>query len=209
MRKEQLNDFALNIEFLLISIIQGVALAALGTEAAVLLKTPSLQSALFITAGFLFILIFWSGAIIHALSFIDWPLDLTHNFLYFLVSLIEIIAFSYMTDPYAWFVAIFSFFLSAAILYIVDLFLIKNRADRFTTDAQKKLFKHILKQQKLELFVLIPSGIAYNALCIYLVSNLQTNATILIGIQVIFAFFFLANAVQSFQKRAKLISQSI
>jgi hypothetical protein len=207
MKKENLNQFTLDIEFLLISIIQGVALASLGTEAAKLLEHPTITAVLYILAGFLFILIFWSGAIIHALSFINWPLDLTHNFLYFLVSLIEIIAFSYMDDPLRWFIFISFFFLAAGVLYLVDLWLITQRKNSFTADDEKKLYNHILKQQLFELRVLIPGGIVFNSICIYLLlTNPHFPGMYLIGIQVALAGIFLINATQSFKKRAKLIS---
>lgn len=209
MKKEKLNQFTLDIEFLLISIIQGVALATLGTEAAKLLTQPTLVHILYIIAGFLFILIFWSGAIIHAVSFIEWPLDLTHNFFYFLVSLIEIIAFTYMDDPLRWFLYIFGFFFSAGILYLIDLWLIKQKKAQFQTEDEKKLYKHIVTQQLFELRVLIPGGLVFNAFCIYLLfTNPRFNSTLLIGIQVLLAFIFLINSTRSFKKRAILISQA-
>ncbi len=205
---QQLNEFTLNIEFLLISIIQGVALAALGSEASKLLQNPTPNNLLTIIAGFLFILIFWSGAIIHALSFIEWPLDLTHNFLYFLVSLIEIITFSYMDDPIRWFSFVFAFFFSSGILYAVDLWLIKNHKSRFTSDDDKKLYTHILKQQYFELSVLIPGGLIFTAVSIWLLKQSPTYTSLLLLIQVFFALVFLFNAIHSFKKRSKLITQA-
>jgi hypothetical protein len=210
MKKEKLNQFTLDIEFLLISIIQGVALAALGSEAAKLLEQPSFLHILYITAGFLFVLIFWSGAIIHAVSFIAWPLDLTHNFFYFLVSLIEIIAFSYMDDPLHWFTYIFLFFLAAGILYAVDLWLIKQRKKQFSTEYENKLYQHIIKQQVFELYFLIPAGLAFNAVCIYLLFYYPSKVDhiYLISTQVVLALLFLINSTQSFKKRTHLISQA-
>lgn len=94
MTKERLDQFVLDIEFLLISVVQGVALGALAAGAIEPLATMDYQYFPYIVAGFLLILTFWSQAIVHSLSFINWPLDLGHNFLYFLASLVEVLAFS-------------------------------------------------------------------------------------------------------------------
>lgn len=111
-KKERLDQFALDIEFLLISVIQGVALAALATDAADPINHLQFVYWLYIASGFLLILNFWSQAIIHAVSFIDWPLDLGHSFLYFLASFVEVMAFTHLTEPKQWFGFMAAFLLS-------------------------------------------------------------------------------------------------
>lgn len=212
-QKEKLDQFTLNIEFLLISVVQGVALAALGTQATTIFGNLQWQFIPYAIAGFLFILVFWAGAIVHALSFIDWPLDLPHNFLYFLASLVEVIAFSFMEDPLKWFVATFSFFLVAQILYLVDYFLIKKHAETLTT-TNKKLYAHVLSEQKNEMYVFVPAGLIFNVLASYLIyafpqrflgNNLHV---VLVGLQVFFAIIFLWKIIESFKTRSKLISEA-
>jgi len=214
MNKEKLDQFTLDIEFLLISIIQGVALAALGSEAIKIISASQWQYIPYIIAGFLFILIFWSGAIIHALSFIDWPLDLTHNFLYFLVSLIEVIAFGFMDDPIKWFAAILFFFVSAEILYIVDYRLIKQRKELFESKAQVKLYQDVVTEQRFELFYIVPAGIFCNAIFIlfiymnptfFIIGNYQL---LLISLQILFSLGFLIQIIKSFKRRSKLILEA-
>jgi len=108
-RKEHLDHVALDVEFLLISVIQGVALVTLATSAVGPMISMETGTWPYIAVAFLFILIFWSGAIIHAVSFIDWPIDLIHSFLYFLASIIEIVAITNLMHPVLWFFFLFLF----------------------------------------------------------------------------------------------------
>ncbi len=211
-QKERLDQFTLDIEFLLISVVQGVALAALGAEAANIIGNLHFEYFLYVVAGFLFILVFWSSAIIHSLSFIDWPLDLPHTFLYFLAGLIEVMAFAFMDNPLKWFAFTFIFFVTAEILYVVDLFLIKKHEKTLSLN-NKKLYTHVIKEQYYEMFLFVPAGLCFNALAWFLIYvNPITfihdqNHMWLIALQVIFAALFLTNSLRSFKKRALLISQ--
>ena len=105
----RLDQVALDIEFLLISVVQGVALAALAGGAAGIFTSLDWFAIPYAITAFLIVLIFWSGAIIHALSFIDWPLDLMHSFLYFLASFVEVMAFTHLENPMLWFIFILGF----------------------------------------------------------------------------------------------------
>jgi len=213
--KERLDQFTLDIEFLLISVVQGVALSALATAAFNPISNLSLEYWLYIVSAFLIIIIFWSQAIIHALSFVNWPLDLLHNFLYFTFSFIEVITFAEMTSPLRWFAFNTVLFFVALILYIVDLRIIKSREKDFTTEAGKKLYTHIYGEQMRELKSLVPLGLAYNLIAFYLIQNnpqlfLDQHAhLILIGIQVIFEIGVLTVALISFKKRSRLISEAM
>ena len=112
-RKLDYDQIVLNIEFLLISVIQGVAFSTLLGYAAPIINNGQTEYWLYITAGFLIVLVFWSHAIIHALSFIDWPLDLFHSFLYFLVIFFQVLSLSQMTNPLHWFITTVCTFLVA------------------------------------------------------------------------------------------------
>ena len=105
--------------------VQGVALGALGTAASQPLSNLDFQYWPYILSGFLLILTFWSQAIIHSLSFIKWPLDIRHNFLYFLAGLVEFLAFEHLQDPLRWFIFQLLFVIVASVLYYIDLKLIK------------------------------------------------------------------------------------
>lgn len=215
MNKEKLDQFVLDIEFLLISVVQGVALGALASAASKPLSEMQFQYWPYIISGFLLILTFWSQAIIHSLSFIKWPLDLSHNFLYFLAGLVEFLAFEHITDPLRWFVFQFVFVAVATLLYIVDLRLIKQHKRDFNTETEKGLYKHILEEQVSEMKTLIPTGFIFNGLAVYLIWAYpeffitQGYHIIIVGLQVLFNLVIIAVSLKSFKKRSKLISESV
>ncbi len=214
-RKTELDSFAVNIELLLISVIQGVALGSLATASSVAVDGATIPILLYIAASFLIILNFWSQAIIHTLSFIDWPLDMIHNFLYFLIAFIEVIAFSHITNPLLWFGFMTVFFFVAAILYLFDLHLIRSHEKKFEgTEAGQKLYKHILKRELFEAKYLVPLAVLYSLICFVAMyfwpeTFLKQNWQIaLIGIQVVFAGFSLYDSVRNFNTRTRLIAQN-
>lgn len=216
MNKEKLDQFTLDIEFLLISAVQGVALGALGTAAAVPLANFDFQYWPYILSGFLLILTFWSQAIIHSLSFIKWPLDLAHNFLYFLMGLVEFLAFTQLQDPLRWFIFQLVFVIVASILYFVDYKLIKDGKKHFNDNPEEKaLYKHILDEQTSEMKSLIPSGLIFNSLSVFLIWKYpeffiaQGYHVIIVGIQVLLTIYIITVSIKSFRVRSRLISDCI
>lgn len=216
MNLQKLNQFTLDIEFLLISVVQASALGALASNASSPLASLDYQFFPYILSGFLLILTFWSQAIVHSLSFIKWPLNLTHNFLYFLLGLIEFLAFGYLQDPLRWFIFQFIFVTAASVLYYVDLRLIREAKANFSnSEAEKALYKHILTEQLYEMKTLIPSGLIFNLLAISLISYFPevflTNGyhIAIVLIQVLFTTYILAVSLKSFKKRSQLISDSL
>lgn len=216
MNKEKLDQFTLDIEFLLISVVQGIALGALATAASRPLTTLDFQYWPYILSGFLLILTFWAQAIVHSLSFIKWPLDLRHNFLYFVLGLIEFLSFANLRNPLSWFIFQFLFFVVAGILYYVDLKLIKIGQAHFDkTAAQVALYNHIEGEQVREMKTLIPAGLIFNLAAVLLIWEFPgifiTDGyhILIVGIQVILAIYILAVSLRSFKVRSKLISSSL
>lgn len=215
MNKGKLDQFTLDIEFLLISVVQAMALAALAAAASEPLSNLDFQYWLYILSGFLLILTFWSQAIVHSLSFIKWPLDLTHNFLYFLLGLIEFLAFAHLQDPLRWFIFQLIFVIVASILYFVDLKLIKKAKGNFKTEAEKNLYKHIFKEQIKEMKSLIPSGLIFNSSAVYLIWRspeifiARDYHLLIVGIQVLLTIYILTVSLKSFKIRSGLISESL
>lgn len=212
-RKLDYDQIVLNIEFLLISVIQGVAFSTLLGYAAPIINNGQTEYWLYITAGFLIVLVFWSHAIIHALSFIDWPLDLFHSFLYFLVIFFQVLSLSQMTNPLHWFITTVCTFLVAWFLYVWDYFLIKKHEKAYSISAEKKkLYTHIVKRHLFEMNLLIPAGLFTNIISLILIvwrPRLFLDAHLhiaLISLQVLFILGMLGNAIDSFKKRAYLIS---
>lgn len=214
--QEKLNQLVLDIEFLIISVVQAVALGALASSATSIFEQSQMEYFPYILAGFLFVLLFWSGAIIHAISFIDWPLNLSHNFLYFLASFIEVIAFGQMTNPLRWFLVIIIFFAVAEVLYLVDYRLILKSRHKFEFgDKRKELYAHIKKRHLFEMSVLVPVGILFNLICLGLLNIypqfflISHGHLILITLQICFSLGLLSNSIWSFNQRSKLISKTI
>ena len=78
----ELDALVINIELTLASIIQGVALYFLTDNARSIFSTHDLARWLYVFAGLIIILIFWSRSLTHTLTLIRWPLEFGHNFLY-------------------------------------------------------------------------------------------------------------------------------
>ncbi|HSX18992.1 MAG TPA: hypothetical protein VLE91_02540 [Candidatus Saccharimonadales bacterium] len=216
LEKSRLNELTLDIEFLLISVVQGVALGFLASEAGNLVTELKYEYFVYIVSAFLFILVFWSGAIIHSISFVKWPLDLYHNFLYFLAGLVEVMAFSQMDHPLRWFIFVLGFFVVSGVAYIVDLNLIKSHKGDFENSQKgKALFKHILERQIFELKFLVPGGIIFSAVCIGLIFLypqffIEAKMHIVLGVlQVVFGLIMMVNFMGSYKMRSKLISEAI
>lgn len=209
LRKKELDQTAVDIEFLLISVVQGVALAALATSAAPIIGDLNFEYFFYVLSAFLFILIFWSAAVSHVLSFIDWPLDMTHNFLYFLASFLEVMAFSYLKDPLRWFMFISLFLFVIGILYVWDLRLIKQHK----TVLRKKLYDDVLKEQNYELTMLFPAGLAYSlvvtfAIALYPKIFIASHYHIAFAaIQAALGIFVLITSTRAFKRRAKLLEE--
>jgi len=205
--RKELHHLVLDVEFVLISVVQGVALTTLAMEAAPMLRTHDLMTYAFVGTGLLFILSFWSVALVHALSFLTWPMDLVHYFFYFAVALVECLTFTQMQRPRDWFgYSIASFALSTA-LYVYDARLIRSRRPAFAgSDAARALYAHIAGSQRFEMGVLMPAGLAFCIVAYGLVARDPARATALALVQFGLTLGFVANFVATFRRRQQLIS---
>ncbi len=206
-RRKQLDELVLEVEFMLISIIQGAALVSLATSAAILVDKGPMINLLYIIAGVMLILIFWSQSIIHALSFVRWPLDLLHNFLYFFATLIEVVTFGQILNPLKWYACNVVFFVVAGILYTVDLFLILRHKDDMN-QAAKNLFEHTKFDQLLGLYLFVPMGLIYNSAAFYVVRTWPTTHVWFAIGQIVLGVGALAYSLKSFKARTRLIEHT-
>src|ERR1043166_3158028 len=100
----KLDEIAINIELVLISLIEGVALVTLAEHVVLGLQEPDwFRYVPYMLGGFAILLVFWAQSISHAISFIRWPIRVEHMFLYFLSALIQIIAYTNLLHIGAWF----------------------------------------------------------------------------------------------------------
>jgi len=211
--KRDLDAKVLDVEFLLISVVQGLALNVLAVSATKPLGELQFQYWFYVATGFLFILVFWSQAIIHALSFIDWPLDLGHTFLYFLASFVEVMAFDQITHPLKWFIFTGAFLVVGGALYVYDLRLIKSHEEEYgKTPEKKRLYDHMYTRQVKELRLFVPSAILFTIFAIILiVANPsffldQSYHVVIAAVQTLFTFFLLLVSLKSFRERSVLIT---
>ncbi len=206
-RREHLEQIVLDVEFVLLAVVQGVALTTLGVEAIPVLRDPHPVSCVFLASGLLFVLAFWAGALMHALSIVRWPMDLPHYFFYFAVGLLEMITFAQTGYPRAWFGWSCVFYVLGAGLYAYDLVLIRNRRAHFDDcHESRRLYAHILGRQQFEMRAVMPAGFVF---CFAAWWALGRNPGLAMGFavaQFLFTTGFLVTLVLSFSERVRLIS---
>ena len=205
--KTQLDATVVGIELTLISIIQGLALAMLASAAVQPLLQLQWQTWPYIATGLLVVLIFWSRSLIHTLSFIGWPLEFGHTFGYFGATLIEAAALTQVGDPQAWFAlnALYAFAVWG--LYAWDLRVVRTQAGDFTTPGERALLADILRDQRLNIVLLMPLAVAFQGLSWWLVRTyphamLQGRwHLLLIGLTLLFSLHYLRGGVRLLRRR--------
>lgn len=206
------NNTAVEMEFLLISVIQGLALQFLVSAAVTPFEQLQFEYWLYIASGFLLILIFWTQAIVHALSFIQWPINLTHTFLYFLVSFVEVLVFYQVGSPFRWFMFGSVFLFVASILYAYDLYMIRKRQKTFAhSDRRNRLYEHLYRTQKRELTFYAPAALIFSLLSAAMIYQypeifIDNHAHLFLsGLQTLFSIILLAITAKNFNKRMELL----
>jgi hypothetical protein len=163
METPKLDGLVLNIEFTLISIIQGVALYFLVDNARASLVSPQFSRWPYIATGLLIILIFWSRSILHTLTVIRWPLEFGHNFIYILLALLESVAFTQINDTPRWFATLAVYAAVVWILFVFDLRIIKLRIRESGGKGGEQLFRILEEDQFRNIRLLVPSNVLFNA----------------------------------------------
>lgn len=207
--RRELDQLILDVEFVIISVVQGVALTTLAVEALPILRDHHTAGYAFAASGLLFVLAFWSAALIHAVSFVAWPMDLPHYFFYFALGLLECLTFGQMARPRDWFGYSIACYVMSGALYAYDYALIRGRRALFQkSEALKLLYADMTRQQRRDLFVFMPSGLAFNAIAYALVVADPTRGVVLAWVQFALTVAFLANLVHEFSRRQRLITDS-
>ena len=209
---KELNNTAVEIEFLLISVIQGLALQFLVSVAVTPFVQFQFEYWLYIVSGFLLILIFWTQAIVHALSFIQWPIDLTHTFLYFLVSFVEVLVFYQVGSPFRWFIFGTVFLIAGSVLYTYDFLMIRKRRETLAySEKRKRLYDHMYHMQKKELTFYLPAALIFSLMSaglIYVYPNvfIDNHVHIVLScLQTLFSIILLVITVKNFYRRMGLL----
>ena len=203
----QLDATVACIELTLISIIQGLALGVLAASAVQPIVQLQWQSWLYVLTGLVAILTFWSRSLMHTLSFIGWPLEFGHTFIYFAATLIEVAWLSQVGDPEHWFAL--SALYAAAVwgLYAYDLRVVRRHAADFNTPGERALFDDIVRDQRLNIRWLMPLAVAYQGFAWWLVhayprQMLQGGWHLLpIALTLLFSLNYLHGGMRMLQRR--------
>jgi hypothetical protein len=162
-----LDALTIEIELTLTSIIQGVALYFLTDNARMALSLREFTSWLYVAAGLLVILIFWSRSVLHTLTVIRWPLEFVHNFLYIACTLGEAILFTRLANPRAWFALSVGYALIVWTLFVVDLRMIEARCRDSTGPGGAHLCAAVKRDQWLNIIWLVPGLFLLNVACVF------------------------------------------
>ena len=205
--RRALDATVVNIELTLISIIQGLALGVLAAAAVEPLVQLQWQTWPYIATGLLVVLIFWSRALLHTLSFIGWPLEFGHTFVYFGITLIEAVALTQIGDPQRWFALNALYALAVWGLYAYDLRIVRRHADDFGTADEQALLADIVGDQRLNIRFMMPAAVAFQGLAWWLVHAYPATFIdggwhlLLIGLTLLFSINYLHDGVRLLQRR--------
>ena len=139
---------ATGIELTLASVLQGIAMAILIPRVADLIVGGEVAKLPYIPASLLLIFIVWVAFVMHSLSFITWPFDLTHNLLYFLVVTAETVLLTFLDQPAPWFLALAGFGIVAGVNHWYNLRLLRRYERRYAGPAGQALYVHIAAEQR-------------------------------------------------------------
>jgi len=163
--RDELDSIVVNIELTLASIIQGVALYFLTDNARGLLSVRNGTAAIYAACGLAIVFIFWSRSIIHTLTLIRWPIEFGHNFFYLGCALGEAVLFSHLADPRGWFTLSAIYAVFVWLLFVYDIKLLNARVRECNGEAARELYAVVERDQRRNIFILLPSLIALNAGC--------------------------------------------
>lgn len=168
--KAQLDATVVGIELSLISIMQGLALVVLATNSVTPLVEWQWQVWPYIATGLAAILIFWSRSLVHTLSFIGWPLEFGHTFIYFAATLIEAVALTQVSNPARWFALNAVYAAAVWGLYAYDLRVVRRHAADFQSAGERALLADIIRDQVLNIRWLMPAAIVFQGSAWWLIN---------------------------------------
>jgi len=212
--RSELDSMVVEIELTLVSIIQGVALTVLIENAHAVIAERQLFFWLYVVAGLFVIFVFWSRAVLHIITVIRWPLEFGHNFLYIACALVEAILFAQLGKPASWFGFGAAFIAIGWTLFVYDLRLIYARMRDSAGEASNRLSARVLRDQWLNIAVLLPAVFLLNFLSAVLIRTwpevfLMGNAHVwLIAVQVLSFAGYLIYVVRFYVSLAPLIVEA-
>ena len=207
----QLHDTVVGIELTLISIIQGLALGVLAASAVQPLIALQWQVWPYVVTGLLTVLIFWSRSLVHTLSFIGWPLEFGHTFIYFAATLIEAVGLSQVSNPEHWFALNALYAAVVWGLYGYDLHLVRQREEDFDSPPERALLADIIHDQRVNIGFMMPAAVAFQAFAWWLVHEFpqamlaQRWHLLLIALTLLFSINYLYGGMRILRRRQEWI----
>ncbi len=205
--KTQLDATVVGIELTLISIIQGLALGVLAASAVGPMVQLQWEAWPYIATGLATILVFWSRSLVHTLSFIGWPLEFGHTFLYFAATLIEAAGLSQVDDPTHWFALNTAYAACIWLLYGWDLRVVQRHAADYQSPGERALLGDILADQQRNIRWLMPLAVAFQGVSWWLLYRYPQAFIaghwhlLLIGASLAFTLNYLHGGVRSLRRR--------
>jgi hypothetical protein len=144
----ELENLATSVELTLASVLQGIALSLLIPKTVELVASGELAKLPYIPASLLLIFLVWVAFIGHALSYITWPFDPLHNFLYFLITGSEAVLLAFIDQPARWFLGLVGFALVMGFNVWYNQWLLRRHVHLYTSTAAQALYRHILAEQR-------------------------------------------------------------
>src|SRR4051812_41668397 len=160
--KRELDAKVVDIEMTLIAIIQAVPLVLLAEKAAEPITRMDWQVLPYLGVGLLTVLLFWSRAVIHTLSFISWPLDFTHNFLYVLSTLVQSVLVAQLSNPRDWYALWIVYTAILWLTYAVDLRMIRGQMKNSREANDRLLLADVLQDQLRNVRFYMPVGFLFS-----------------------------------------------
>jgi hypothetical protein len=147
----ELESLATSVELTLASVLQGIALAILVPKIVELITNGELAKLPYIPASLLLIFMVWVMFIGQAISFITWPFDPLHNLLYFLIVSSEAVLLFFLDKPGPWFLALVGLGLLLGFSCWYNQGLLRRNASRYVSADARKLYAHIMDEQRVGL----------------------------------------------------------
>jgi hypothetical protein len=147
----ELESLATSVELTLASVLQGIALAMLVPKIVELITSGAVAKLPYIPASLLLLFMVWVMFIGHAMSYITWPFDPLHNLLYFLIVSSEAVLLFFLDQPVQWFLSLIGFALLVGFSCWYNQGLLRRNTSRYVSTTARRLFAHILDEQRVGL----------------------------------------------------------
>lgn len=207
--ERNLGALVIAVEFTLISVMVGVILFPLMDDATPLLRDLRFEYWLYILSGLLFILYLWTEVISHSLSFIGWRINIGHNLLYIVFTMILAIQMHFLSDPRGWFALNLATAITAYAIMVYDLRVVEQRMAGASGSAMR-LFQSARERQAW-LVRVSPLNIAIALLQIGLVLLFPTifvdrpGHILLVTVQIGGLLYFTSRTIRNFETSSELI----